>query len=118
MEESVGSASGTTFTNGLRGPFQSYGAQNDPYNIDGPRDGVGHPWPTSDDLTSNQAHFLPTGINGLQAGVANPVVSPSTNAMQPRKQIIGFAKFRSRDEALMARDMLQGRRVDIEKVQC
>ena len=112
----VGSASGTTFTNGLRGPFQSYGAQNDPYNIDGPRDGtVGHPWPTSDDLTSNQAHFLPTGINGLQAGATNPVVSPSTNAMQPRKQIIGFAKFRSRDEALMARDMLQGRRVDIEK---
>lgn len=112
----VGSASGTTFTNGLRGAFQSYGAQNDPYNIDGPRDGtVGHSWPTSDDLTSNQAHFLSTGINGLQAGATNPVVTPNTNAMQPRKQIIGFAKFRSRDEALMARDMLQGRRVDIEK---
>jgi hypothetical protein len=34
---------------------------------------------------------------------------------QPRKQIIGFAKFRSRDEALHARDILHGRRVDIEK---
>ncbi|EEB93138.1 hypothetical protein MPER_08250 [Moniliophthora perniciosa FA553] len=33
----------------------------------------------------------------------------------PRKQIIGFAKFRTREEALLARDMLQGRRVDIEK---
>ncbi|KAF8165664.1 hypothetical protein B0H34DRAFT_618917, partial [Crassisporium funariophilum] len=30
-------------------------------------------------------------------------------------QIIGFAKFRSRDEALVARDVLQGRRVDIDK---
>lgn len=34
---------------------------------------------------------------------------------QPRKQIIGFAKFRSREEALQARDVLHGRRVDIEK---
>lgn len=34
---------------------------------------------------------------------------------QPRKQIIGFAKFRSREEALHARDVLHGRRVDIEK---
>ncbi|KIM29540.1 hypothetical protein M408DRAFT_115266 [Serendipita vermifera MAFF 305830] len=34
---------------------------------------------------------------------------------QPRKQIIGFAKFKSREEALHARDVLHGRRVDIEK---
>lgn len=34
---------------------------------------------------------------------------------QPRKQIIGFAKFRSKEEALHARDVLHGRRVDIEK---
>ena len=32
-----------------------------------------------------------------------------------RKQIIGFAKFRTRQEALDARDALQGRRVDLEK---
>ncbi|KAF9057865.1 hypothetical protein BJ165DRAFT_1312047, partial [Panaeolus papilionaceus] len=36
-------------------------------------------------------------------------------SLPPRKQIIGFAKFRSRAEALQARDVLQGRRVDIEK---
>ena len=36
-------------------------------------------------------------------------------AMPPRKQIIGFAKFKTRVEALAARDVLQGRRVDIEK---
>lgn len=114
----AGAASGTTHSNGLRGPaFQTYGAQNDPYSIDGPRDGtVGHSWPTSDDLTSSQAHFLSAGINGIQAGTVNPAaISPNTNAMQPRKQIIGFAKFRSREEALIARDVLQGRRVDIEK---
>lgn len=35
--------------------------------------------------------------------------------MAPRKQIIGFAKFRSRQEALDAREVLQGRRVDAEK---
>ncbi|KIY52282.1 hypothetical protein FISHEDRAFT_35486, partial [Fistulina hepatica ATCC 64428] len=35
--------------------------------------------------------------------------------MPPRKQIIGFAKFRTRAEAMAARDALQGRRVDIEK---
>ncbi|KAG8898214.1 hypothetical protein FRB99_007591 [Tulasnella sp. 403] len=33
----------------------------------------------------------------------------------PRKQIIGFAKFRTRQEALDAREVLQGRRVDMEK---
>ena len=32
-----------------------------------------------------------------------------------RKQIIGFAKFRSRQEALDARDVLSGRRVDADK---
>ncbi|EJD53629.1 hypothetical protein AURDEDRAFT_110433 [Auricularia subglabra TFB-10046 SS5] len=33
----------------------------------------------------------------------------------PRKQIIGFAKFKTRAEALEARDVLQGKRIDIEK---
>jgi len=39
---------------------------------------------------------------------------PGANA-PPRKQIIGFAKFRNREAALEARDVLQGRRIDIEK---
>ncbi|KAG8832532.1 hypothetical protein FRC17_001189 [Serendipita sp. 399] len=34
---------------------------------------------------------------------------------QPRKQIIGFAKFRSREDAQHARDVLHGRRIDLEK---
>ncbi|KAG0054801.1 hypothetical protein BGZ83_010363 [Gryganskiella cystojenkinii] len=37
------------------------------------------------------------------------------NGINPRKQIIGFAKFRSQQEALQARDVLNGRRVDAEK---
>jgi len=37
------------------------------------------------------------------------------SSLQSRKQIIGFAKFRTRQEALEARDVLHGRRVDIEK---
>ncbi|KAJ7129210.1 hypothetical protein C8R44DRAFT_665810, partial [Mycena epipterygia] len=39
----------------------------------------------------------------------------AAGALPPRKQIIGFAKFRTREEALGARDVLQGRRVDIDK---
>ncbi|KAF8204684.1 hypothetical protein BJ912DRAFT_5342 [Pholiota molesta] len=51
-----------------------------------------------------------------QAQAAQNALNPSlTLALPPRKQIIGFAKFRSREEALIARDVLQGRRVDIEK---
>ncbi|KAG0167156.1 hypothetical protein DFQ28_006237, partial [Apophysomyces sp. BC1034] len=37
------------------------------------------------------------------------------NINNPRKQIIGFAKFRTRFEALESRDILNGRRVDAEK---
>ncbi|KAG0204392.1 hypothetical protein BGX28_003644 [Mortierella sp. GBA30] len=37
------------------------------------------------------------------------------NGVNPRKQIIGFAKFRSQQEALQAISVLSGRRVDAEK---
>ncbi|KAF9566618.1 hypothetical protein EC968_003710 [Mortierella alpina] len=37
------------------------------------------------------------------------------NGVNPRKQIIGFAKFRTHQEALQAKDVLSGRRVDAEK---
>ncbi|KAK0212544.1 hypothetical protein DFS33DRAFT_1269324 [Desarmillaria ectypa] len=87
---------------------QAFNGSNDPYNlvtvnqggvvVDGGRDGMSSwPAPSVDDSGSGQ--FM-TG-----AGLSMP----------PRKQIIGFAKFRTREEALSARDLLQGRRVDIEK---
>lgn len=92
--------------------FQYGAGSNDPYNlvtvnqggvvVDGGRDGTTASWPSlpSQDPLDANGHFGPTHAQ---------------NAMPPRKQIIGFAKFRSRQEALDARDVLQGRRVDIEK---
>ncbi|EAU84414.2 hypothetical protein CC1G_01410 [Coprinopsis cinerea okayama7 len=91
--------------NALRG-FPGYNGSNDPYNlvtvnqggvvVDNGRDGTMSSWPAvvGDDGPGN--HFV--GVN-----------------LPPRKQIIGFAKFKSREAALEARDVLQGRRVDIEK---
>ena len=68
----------------------------DQYNLGGlpesARDGIPSSWPTED------SHFPPSSVS-----------------QPPRKQIIGFAKFRSRQEALDARDILQGKRVDAEK---
>ncbi|KAK1232105.1 hypothetical protein PQX77_004763 [Marasmius sp. AFHP31] len=92
----------------------SFGFQgsNDPYNlvtvnqggvvVDGGRDGTMTSWPAPQ-LDENLA-----GSNHFFGGAGN------ANG-PPRKQIIGFAKFRTREEAMIARDMLQGRRVDIEK---
>ncbi|KAL0580518.1 hypothetical protein V5O48_001505 [Marasmius crinis-equi] len=92
----------------------SFGFQgpNDPYNlvtvnqggvvVDGGRDGTMASWPAPqvDENAAGNNHFF-GGVGGANG--------------PPRKQIIGFAKFRTRDEAIIARDMLQGRRVDIEK---
>jgi len=121
----IGGPPGGTLPN-LRGSggFQ-YVGPNDPYNIvtvnqggvvvDGGRDGTMASWPTAaptDDLSNN---FFLGGGPGGSAGGMGLVGAGSTTLSVPRKQIIGFAKFRSREEALTARDILQGRRVDIEK---
>lgn len=84
-----------------------YAPHNDPYNlvtvnqggvvVDGGRDGTMSSWPPAPE--------------DAQLPPPQPI-----NANTPqRKQIIGFAKFRSREEAIAARDALQGRRVDLEK---
>lgn len=99
--------------------FAQYGSgSNDPYNlvtvnqggvvVDGGRDGTTASWPSTLTLPSGQDSL--DVVNGHFGGVTQ-----AQNSMPPRKQIIGFAKFRSRQEALEARDVLQGRRVDIEK---
>ncbi|KAJ8517956.1 hypothetical protein ONZ45_g4899 [Pleurotus djamor] len=94
---------GPGYPNGYMGP-------NDPYNmitvhqggviVDNGRDGMLSSWPSNnapdDGLSASQL----MGQNGLSL---------------PRKQIIGFAKFKTRLEALAARDGLQGKRVDLEK---
>jgi len=88
---------------GARG-YQGYNGSNDPYNlvtvnqggvvVDGGRDGTTSSWPAAQGDDGTNTHFQANGN---------------------RKQIIGFAKFKSREHALEARDVLQGRRVDIEK---
>ncbi|KAH8096616.1 hypothetical protein BXZ70DRAFT_908490 [Cristinia sonorae] len=102
-------AVGARAVNGL--PLH-YGGQNDPYNVvtlnqggvlvDGGRDGTTTSWPA---------------VAPLSMGLSmDPSADHFVPSMQPpRKQIIGFAKFRTRQAALEARDVLQGRRVDMEK---
>lgn len=112
-----GSVGGTTATTPsglpLRGSaYTGYlsAGSNDPYNvvtvnqggvvIDNGRDGPTTSWPPLAMPLDEPSHFqMAQGLGG----------------QPPRKQIIGFAKFRTRQEALDARDLLQGRRVDIEK---
>ncbi|KIO30984.1 hypothetical protein M407DRAFT_68388, partial [Tulasnella calospora MUT 4182] len=89
-----------------------FNGSNDPYNL----------------LTTNSGGVvLDTANNGIWGGLANGEdayralnLPPGTDLSglappAPRKQIIGFAKFRTRQEALDAREVLQGRRVDMEK---
>lgn len=47
----------------------------------------------------------------LTATASTASLANTTN----KKQIIGFAKFRSRDDAMIARDVLSGRKIDPEK---
>src|SRR6266702_177391 len=99
--------------NAIRPGFSSHGGPNDPYNlvtinqggvvVDGGRDGTTSSWQPADD--PHFSHLVPNGPTGPGANTG----------MSTRKQIIGFAKFRTRTEALEARDTLQGRRIDIEK---
>ncbi|KAG1836706.1 hypothetical protein F4604DRAFT_1602348 [Suillus subluteus] len=112
-----GSVSGTTSTtpSGLPlrgGAYAGYlgAGSNDPYNvvainqggvvIDNGRDSPTTSWPPLAMPLDEPSHFQ---------------VGQGLGGQSPRKQIIGFAKFRTRQEALEARDLLQGRRVDIEK---
>ncbi|OBZ70236.1 hypothetical protein A0H81_09776 [Grifola frondosa] len=92
------------------GLSMQYPGASDPYNlvtmnqggvlIDGGRDGSMTSWPAAMPMQpTDDGHFIQN----------NMPMQP------PRKQIIGFAKFRTRQEALDARDVLQGRRVDIER---
>lgn len=90
-------ASGSTYS-GAQDPYNLVTVNSGGVVVDGPQ-GTSSSWQQSSSEQYN-----------------NPDAPHSqTPAMPTRKQIIGFAKFRSRQEALDARDILQGRRVDIEK---
>ena len=104
----------STGSSGLRNGgvgYSAYAGPNDPYNlvtvnqggvvVDTGREGVVTSWPAIPGEDVN-GHFLSGG-------------GPGTGINIPRKQIIGFAKFKTREAALVARNGLQGRRVDIDK---
>ncbi|CAE6527373.1 unnamed protein product [Rhizoctonia solani] len=115
---------GLTSANALRsGAFPANGfvtgGPNDPYNLvtvnsggvvlDPPAPSAPGQWPSDDPYA---IRTLPlTGAPSATGNELNHLTMPAP----PRKQIIGFAKFRTRQEALEARDVLQGRRVDAEK---
>ena len=91
----------------------------DPYSpgdevLDGGRDGMASlSTAQPESITVNHYHIF----GDLPLTAPNPALATSSNTLNPpqRKQIIGFAKFRTREDALSARDVLQGRRVDFEK---
>jgi hypothetical protein len=112
----AGGSGGAAGLRGVAGGYAGYVGPNDPYNlvtlnqggiiIDAGREGTMTSWPASVPGDDIGGHFLGSVLGGGNAAGAN---------MPPRKQIIGFAKFKTREEALTARDVLQGRRVDIDK---
>lgn len=97
------SSRGGTSNSNIGGNFAGY---QDPYGEMLDLD------PTSfDDAFSIPPHDTYNNISSLHE-VSSPLLHPLLAA---RKQIIGFAKFRTRAQAYEARDLLSGKRVDSEK---
>ncbi|KAJ7368847.1 hypothetical protein DFH08DRAFT_677580, partial [Mycena albidolilacea] len=110
------------------GTYNAYAGSNDPYNlvtvnqggvlVDAGREGGIASWPAP---AAQPQAAAPNPNEDGQAQQQPPAFAPGgvsvggAGILPPRKQIIGFAKFRTREEALGARDVLQGRRVDIDK---
>ncbi|KAJ3040835.1 hypothetical protein HDV00_010450 [Rhizophlyctis rosea] len=71
-----------------------------------------------DDMQEREFQNMFTFSSGFEAATLKvPSLGEPDDGLggQGRKQIIGFAKFRSRLEALEARDILSGRKVDAER---
>ncbi|KIL70394.1 hypothetical protein M378DRAFT_620558 [Amanita muscaria Koide BX008] len=85
------------------GTGRPYGASADPFSLVPPNQGT--------------SGVIDGGRDGNWPGDDSSVVAQFGNngSAPPRKQIIGFAKFRTRQDALMAKDLLQGKRIDMEK---
>lgn len=111
----------------------SYGGASDPYNLVTVNSGgvvvdsrdlpggtqTSAVWPggllpgSASSSTDDHSTSIPAGT-AQPAAIGGP--SSQSQAQQPpRKQIIGFAKFATRADALYARDVLQSKRIDIEK---
>lgn len=115
----------------LLGGYGSTGGPGDPYNLVTINSGglvvdsrdVNVAWPNGPALLSGSSssdeggpyHSGPLSSIPNQTQHQNQLQSTSGAQVQPRKQIIGFAKFATRADALYARDVLQSKRIDTEK---
>lgn len=69
-----------------------------------------------DDMAEREFSNMFTFCPGFEAAALKiPITSDVDDIMSAKKQIIGFAKFRSVEEAMHARDVLGGRKVDSER---
>ena len=66
-------------------------------------------------LSAAAAAALGLGQNSTASSSTTSLVGMlnSVNRGPPRRQVIGFARFRTRADALVARDTLQGRKIDV-----
>ncbi|KAJ3071051.1 hypothetical protein HK102_006526 [Quaeritorhiza haematococci] len=68
-----------------------------------------------DDMQEREFQNMFTFSPGFEAATLKVPAPNEEDANGARKQIIGFAKFRTRIEAMEARDILSGRKVDAER---
>ncbi|KAJ2398521.1 hypothetical protein GGI23_003191 [Coemansia sp. RSA 2559] len=68
-----------------------------------------------DDMKEREFQNMFTFSSGFEAATLKVPSLDDVDKDSQKKQIIGFAKFNSRVEALEARDILTGRKVDVEK---
>ena len=72
--------------------------------------------PTADPHAHQPIEGVERFSSALTAAALTATATTATLAYQAnKKQIIGFARFRSRSDAILARDTLSGRKIDIEK---
>lgn len=126
---------GTLIGGAPGGAGSAYGGASDPYNLVTVNSGgvvvdsrdlpggtqTSAVWPSS---LSASTELVPPPPNATGSQLPTSASASSVTTQQgqaqnqnqtPRKQIIGFAKFATRADALHARDVLQSKRVDIEK---
>ncbi|KAG8962883.1 hypothetical protein FRC03_003670 [Tulasnella sp. 419] len=112
-------ANGVTTTQAATAALRSAGyfsgpGASDPYNL--LTANSGGVLLDSRELSSAAASGLWNGLTGADDPYRTNLDPAHAPAPPPqRKQIIGFAKFRTRQEALDAREILSGKRVDAEK---
>lgn len=97
--------------NGPGGPYNQVNMHGGLFDMNGPPMGA---WDDPLSLAISRGNVDPlslANLNSMNQGPNSMGLGPGGKI----KQIIGFAKFRSRPEALEARDALNGRKIDAER---